>query len=41
MNIFYKADLSFETLASDESGHLQVSEDQTLYSVKSARKQME
>jgi len=41
LNIFYKAHLSFETLASDESGHLQVCEDQTLYSVKSAKKQME
>jgi modification methylase len=41
MNIFYKADLSFETIESDESGHLQVHEDQTLYNVKSAKKQME
>jgi modification methylase len=41
MNMFYKADLSFETLESDESGHLQVCEDQTLYNVKSAKKQME
>ena len=41
MNLFYNAHLSFEVLSQDESGQLQVSEDQALYNVKSARKPMQ
>ncbi len=37
MNMFYKANLSFEKLNSDESGQLYVSENQALYNIKSAK----
>jgi modification methylase len=40
LNMFYRAHLSFETLSSDESGRLHVSENQALYNVKSAKTAM-
>ncbi len=40
LNIFYKARLSFEKLSSNEAGCLQVTENQDLYNVKSARTAM-
>jgi modification methylase len=40
LNMFYRAHLSFETLRSDESGRLHVSENQALYNVRSAKTAM-
>ena len=37
-NLFIKTDLIFEKLISDNSGRMQVCEDQALYKVKAARK---
>lgn len=41
MNLFYSANLSFEVLRKDELDEPQVSEDQALYNVKSARNPMD
>jgi site-specific DNA-methyltransferase (adenine-specific) len=41
MNLFYSANLSFEVLRKDEFGEPQISEDQALYDVKSARNPMD
>ena len=39
-NLFFKTEIFFERMFSDNSGHLQVCEDQALYEVRSARKVM-
>ncbi len=40
-NLFFKAELIFEKMINDNSGQMQVCEDQALYEVRSARKTME
>ena len=40
-NLFMQTNLMFEKIMRDHSGHMQVSEDQALYQVKSARKTIE
>lgn len=40
LNMFYGANLCFEGICSDESGHLQVCENQAMYGVKSAKMPM-
>ena len=40
-NLFMQTNLMFEKIICDHSGHMQVSEDQALYQVKSARKTIE
>lgn len=39
-NLFMQTDLKFEKMINDQSGHMQVCEDQALYNVRSARKTM-
>jgi len=40
-NLFMQTKLIFEKMINDDSGHMQVCEDQALYKVKSARKRLE
>jgi len=39
-NLFFKTELKFERMISDDTGHMQVCEDQGLYEVRSSRKTM-